>query len=657
MRVAELIQKNKETIMQAWEAACHAHLQSAREVSRAVRRDSMPKLIDALVSALLHPGQKQSEAAREHGEDRANLESYSLPEMIYEYRLFRQVIFRVLRAEIRLDDRETDFINDFLDSAIQKATDEYVEVDADRSTKFEENSLRLKETESQLSLALANAQAGTWSLDISTQRIFGSAQTAKIYGVKTIDGDLSNAIRELVSDEDQKRIADAINHSIKTGEPMIIDFKIRRADGSIRWSHARGSVTYDPAGNPVRMSGIQTDITEQKEDERRLREAKEEAERANSAKSAFLANMSHEIRSPLGSIMGFAELLKSQDLSKEDVHRHLSVIDRNAKHLLTVIDDILDLSKVEAGRMSLEKIDFSLTDLLDDFNSIMSFRARDKGIEFLIRKATPLPERVISDPTRIRQILNNVVGNAIKFTRKGLVQLAVGLQGDTLTFTVSDTGIGIDPEAAKKLFQPFAQADVSTTRKFGGTGLGLVLTKRLSEALGGSFTLERTAPGVGSVFKASVEVEIPKDQHVVPHAIVVQPTKRDLSGVRVLLVDDSADNQALFSLVLKSSGASVDVARDGFEGVNLARLNDYDVVLMDVQMPKMDGHQATKILREGGYKTPIVALTAHAMNEERERATMSGFTDYLSKPVSRDQLLATISRFKNRPTPPPELQT
>lgn len=253
---------------------------------------------------------------------------------------------------------------------------------------------------------------------------------------------------------------------------------------------------------------------------------------------------------------------------------------------------------------------------------------------------------MISDPTRIRQILNNVVGNAIKFTPRGLVQLSIALCEDRLVFTVSDTGVGIEPEQLPKLFEPFMQADASTTRRFGGTGLGLALTKRLSEALGGSFKLERSTPGLGSVFVARVKVEVPQDQHVTEHTPVKPMKKIRLDGTRVLVVEDSTDNQALFSLILKTAGASVDIANDGYEGINLARTNDYDVILMDVQMPKMDGHQATQTLRSTGYKVPIVALTAHAMNEERERARTSGFTDYLSKPVSRDELLAMVSKFR-----------
>lgn len=393
MGLAEVVAANKEHILQVWEKTCHERLAVVRRVPRSVLRNSMPKLVDALVTALKDPAAEKArdEAAREHADDRVYLGDYSLTEMVFEYRLFRQVLIRSLRERTDLTPQDADFINDFIDDAIQKATAEYVAVETANAKRFEENALRLRETESQLSLALTNAQAGTWTLDIATNRLFGSAQISKIYGIDALDGDLSQTIRGLVSPEDQKRLREAMMESIRTREPMAVDFKIRRPDGSERWSHVRGSVSYDPSGKPIRLSGIQTDVTEQKEAELRLREAKDEAERANSAKSAFLANMSHEIRTPLGAIMGFSELLKTNDLRHDDLLKYVNVIDRNAKHLLNVIDDILDLSKVEAGRMTIETIDFSLSDLLDDFASIMSYRAHDKGIEFLVKKRRRFP--------------------------------------------------------------------------------------------------------------------------------------------------------------------------------------------------------------------------------------------------------------------------
>lgn len=651
VELAQIIEQNGERIMQVWEQACRDRMAAANQVTEIVLRDSMPKLVEHLVHALRDPASEEEhcEVAREHGQDRAETPEYSLSEMILEYRLFRKAILKIVWENKKLSGEESYFLHDFLDRAIQKATDEYLQTEQAARNRLQEADAKLRQTEEQLAVALSSAGAGTWYLDIANNKVFVNEQTARIYGVPEVTGDLSQVINDRVLPEDQVRVSAAMARSIETGEFFFVDFRFRRGgDGQLRWTNAQGSVVYDAQGNPTRIIGIQTDITERKEAEIRLQEAKDEAERANSAKSAFLANMSHEIRTPLGAIIGFSELLQGETLGDKDRKSYVKVIDRNAKHLLSVIDDILDLSKVEAGKMLVEKIDFSLSELLQDFKAIMDYRARDKGIEFALKTNGSLPEHIISDPTRLRQILNNIVGNAIKFTDQGLVQLCVELKDHLLIFKVSDTGIGIDPEHAAKLFQPFQQADISTTRRFGGTGLGLILTKRLAETMGGTFHLDKSSPGRGSTFIACVEVEVPKKQprpvhH--DHKPVGFPLA-SLEKLHVLVVDDSPDNQALFSLLLKKAGAIVDIASDGYGGVNLAKLNDYDVILMDVQMPRMDGHQAVKLLREAGIKTPVIALTAHAMKEERERASRSGFTDFLTKPVRREDLLSCVMKYK-----------
>ena len=519
----------------------------------------------------------------------------------------------------------------------------------------------LEQKDARLSLALNAGKIGTWDFDLATKELMWSERGAEMCGFSGAAKTGYDDFLSRVHPEDRERMrASVLASTSENGSAAYeIEYRILRPDGETRTIQANGMTEFESVGGalkPVLFTGTVIDVTDQVNARAQILAAKNLAETANTAKSAFLANMSHEIRSPLGSIMGFSDLLKSGDVSLADVSQYVSVIDRNSQHLLRIIDDILDLAKVEAGKMTIEHVDFSLHDLLADFSSLMGFKARDKGIEFKLRVPSLIPSVINSDPTRLRQILTNVVGNAIKFTDQGRVQLNVTVENSVARFSVSDTGPGITPEQADKLFQPFHQADVSTTRKFGGTGLGLVLTRRLTEILGGSFVLQKSAPGQGSVFVAKIRIGVPNAARMIeggedrsfdvpPKASADPQINFVLNGVRILVVDDAPDNQALFKLILKKAGATIDVATNGFEGMNMALTNSYDVVLMDVQMPMMDGHQATQRLRARGYDVPIIALTAHAMVEERERASNSGFTDFISKPVHRDTLIAMLQRY------------
>lgn len=391
-----------------------------------------------------------------------------------------------------------------------------------------------------------------------------------------------------------------------------------------------------------------------------LRQSKEGADRASLSKTEFLANMSHEIRTPIGAILGFTELLKNEKNTRDENLRYTRIVERNSQHLLSLIDDILDLSKVEANHMQPESVPFSLIDFLVDVAGLMDFKAKEKRIDFSMHIVGVVPERVTSDPVRLKQILSNVVGNAIKFTYVGEVELTVSYVTHQLVFQVKDSGVGISEEQAKNLFQPFSQADTSTTRKFGGTGLGLVLSRRLSEVLGGDLELTESAVDEGSTFTIRIRPDVDEDVQMVGEKALAlgggepkaQNPSRSLQNLKLLLVEDSPDNQTLFSLYLKSTGAIVDIVSDGRQGVNRALEKHFDVVLMDIQMPVMDGHEATRELRQAGYAGPIIALTAHALNEERTRCYQSGFNEYLTKPIGKDDLIHVLSRYmpeRNRP--------
>lgn len=401
---------------------------------------------------------------------------------------------------------------------------------------------------------------------------------------------------------------------------------------------------------------IEIETHRQNLQKKELEATKIEAERASQAKSAFLANMSHEIRTPLGAIMGFVGLIKESKTEQDaDVSKYLSIIDRNSHHLLRIIDDILDLTKVEAGKMAIEVVKFQFVEFLADFASLAGMKARENGIIFEFTSETPLPEFINSDPTRIRQILSNVVGNAIKFTEVGRVELRVNYSKNHIEFRVTDTGRGISLEQRDSLFQAFSQADSSTTRKFGGTGLGLVLTKKLSQALGGDFVLVESAIGKGSVFTVHFPILVSESVQLVPlKTLKIEPTARvvdsyqiDLNGLDILLVEDSPDNQILIEKMLEKTGAKITIAHNGSQGLDMALAGQFDVVLMDIQMPVMDGHQAMRALRNHGYAMPVIALTAHAMKEEAERATLSGFTHFLTKPINPKHLIDLLRHVHN----------
>lgn len=386
-----------------------------------------------------------------------------------------------------------------------------------------------------------------------------------------------------------------------------------------------------------------------------LQNSKDEAEKANIAKTQFLANMSHEIRTPIGAIIGFADLLnRADEQDQKERTNYMEIIQRNSRQLLRLIDDILDLSKVEAGKIDIEKVNFKLTDLLADFTSLMKLKASEKGISFRLLIDSLIPEQIISDPVRLKQILLNIVGNAIKFTDAGLVELRVSFKDGAIRFFVSDTGIGLNESQKSKIFQPFVQADSSTTRKFGGTGLGLVLARNLAIALGGTLELISSMEGKGSHFYIEIRPDLPEKLSMVGQSsVILDSTKQNLeqphkllSGIKVLLVEDSPDNQMLITMYLKKVGAQIKTASDGLEGLELARNEKFDMILMDVQMPRMDGHTATKTLRSINYAGPIIALTAHAMKEERLRCFESGFTDFLTKPIDLNHLIEVLARHR-----------
>lgn len=450
----------------------------------------------------------------------------------------------------------------------------------------------------------------------------------------------------------------------------------RCKDGSRYWVDSKIVPYFSADGEIEKYVSIRFEITAQKAAEQSLRETMEqlenqtivanklaaEAEAANIAKSEFLANMSHEIRTPLTAILGFSETLLDslQDPKNQDA---ASTIKRNGEHLLGIINDILDLSKVESGKMTIETIRQNPMQIIADVASLMKVKADGAGLVLGFEYLGEIPQTIQTDPTRLRQILINLIGNAIKFTEVGGVRLVTSFVNDkrkpVLQFDVIDTGIGLTPEQIDRLFQPFSQADNSTTRKFGGTGLGLSISKRFAKMLGGDIEIVDTHPGIGTRFRLTISTGPLDGVNMIrnPAAAFMENQEEAASGegeigiegMRILLAEDGPDNQRLISHVLRKAGADVTVKENGqlaIEAALAARDEGYpfDAILMDMQMPVMDGYQATRSLRELRYYGPIIALTANAMDGDREKCIKAGCDDYATKPINRKKLVSIIAQ-------------
>jgi len=381
-----------------------------------------------------------------------------------------------------------------------------------------------------------------------------------------------------------------------------------------------------------------------------------EAIKAERIKGEFLANMSHEIRTPMNGILGFGEILAEEDLTPDQMS-YVDMICESGNSLLTLIDDILDFSKIEAGQLSIEKIECSPKDILDSIKSLMKSKAEEKGIDLKVSVDKNVPVNIFTDPTRLRQCLINLVGNAIKFTDSGFVSIKVSLSetsSESVCFEVEDTGIGIPKDKQQTIFDSFSQADGSTTRKYGGTGLGLAITRQLVRLLGGSIKLT-SEPGNGSVFAMTISItkdfadtEQNNNQQADDQESSKKDTiKKDYPG-DALVVEDSHTNQMLIKLLLEKLGLNVTLAENGLEGVEKATESHFDIIFMDMQMPGMNGYEAAKTLKANGHETPIVALTANAMKGDEEKCLNAGCDYYLSKPIDSEKLSKIVSRFMER---------
>lgn len=398
---------------------------------------------------------------------------------------------------------------------------------------------------------------------------------------------------------------------------------------------------------------------------KRTQELARRAEKSNLAKREFLANMSHEIRTPMTAILGYAESLADTASTPEQANA-VSIIRQNGSHLIEIINDMLDLSSIEAGKIRIDRAHHCPRKIVSEVVKLVEPRAIEKGLDINVEYVDAVPTSIQTDATRLRQILINLLGNAIKFTDSGAIDLVVRFTPDSrhprMQFDVHDTGIGMTAEQTAKLFEPFTQADTSTTRRFGGTGLGLAISKRFAQLLDGDIAVVKTKPGVGTLVRATIATGAATGSQLIggPRATVDQLHHVDgtlasqpLAGCKIMVVDDSIDMRRLFSMILQQAGADVSFAEDGAEGLEAAldiyaRGEQFDCILMDMQMPVMSGYEATARLRRAGYSGPVIAVTAHCMDGDEERCIRAGCNSYTTKPIEKTELIKLVAAQSDR---------
>lgn len=499
-----------------------------------------------------------------------------------------------------------------------------------------------------LEVALEASQIGVWEYSVPDQGLIWDTQMYRIYGVtpEQFSGAYeawAKGLHPEDAESAQKNLADAIAGV----RPFDCEFRVLCPDGTVRYVRAKAKVVRDAQGKPLKMFGVNWDVTKEREQELKLIEAKAQADRANHAKSQFLSNMSHEIRTPMNGVLGMAEVLMAEDLNVVQT-KCVSTIVSSGRSMMNVLNDILDYSKIEMGHLKIELHDFDLHELLRSTISLFETIASEKSLSFELDMEDRIPQWVNSDSTRLRQVLSNLISNAIKFTEKGRVLLSVKVdsqpqnQGYRVLFCVQDTGLGIDQEIHDLIFASFTQADESTTRKFGGTGLGLAISRQLVNLLGGELRLTSEL-GKGSCFYFSLPLG-EATKHSPQEKRVETAFAKE---IKILLAEDNHVNREVVMLFLQQLGLSADTVVDGEQACAKACKQSYDLIFMDCQMPKMDGFVATRKIREciHGKSSVIIALTAHAMETERQKCLAAGMDDFITKPLSKSRLEEKLAHW------------
>lgn len=585
-------------------------------------------------------------------------------------------------SEFRLRDKSGQIKNVLLTVDLIAGTKKSIAslIDISERKKAEE---ALQTSEAQLSNAMKLANLGHWELDVASG-IF--TFTDNFYAIFHTNSEemggyemtVADYAKRFVHPEDSCLVDEETRKAIETDDPNFnryLEHRMLYADGGGGHIAVRFFVVKDENGKTIKTYGVNQDITERKRAEEALRQANQDlkaaidqARKATAAKSEFLANMSHEIRTPLNGIIGTIGLLMDTNLSAEQ-REYAQIAHISSETLLILINDILDLSKIEARKLELEMQDFNMVSLLKDIKDLLTLDAHEKGLDLICRLDPGVPLNLRGDPGRLRQVLGNLGGNAMKFTAAGEIAIHISLESEdnenaTIRFSISDTGIGIPADRQDILFTPFTQVDSSTTRKYGGTGLGLAISKQLVELMGGRIGVD-SQEGKGSTFwftaafekQPSVRVladekplEIGDNREDVP-VQSIPPDKGEIKrNIRILVVEDNPVNQRVAKIMLRKMGHRADVVANGKEAISALEISPYDIVLMDCQMPEMDGFEATRFIRQGGSgvhnpRIPIIAMTALAMEGDREKCILAGMSDFIGKPVQQRELAEKLARW------------
>jgi two-component system, sensor histidine kinase and response regulator len=515
----------------------------------------------------------------------------------------------------------------------------------------------LAASEERFALAVRGTNDGIWDWDIRTGEVFFSPRWKSMIGYE--EAELENAFatfERLLHPEDHDRVMAVLKDYLAGRIPYYaVEFRFRHKDGSWRWILARGRALRDASGSPYRMAGSHTDVTERRHVEEELRQARHDAEAASSAKSSFLANMSHEIRTPMNGVIGMSELLLGTELN-DTQREYLEMLKLSADSLLELLNDILDFSKIEAGRMDLDAHEFDLSEVVTEVAQSMGVRAFQKRLVLLHHINSDVPLRLIGDDGRLRQILINLVGNAIKFTNEGGVTIDVGLESltadkATLHFKVNDTGIGISDDMHESIFEAFTQAETSTSRRYGGTGLGLAICHDLVALMQGRIWLE-SQPGKGSTFHFTAAFGRTSGISIKPRAPRKKTEVTTNTSMKVLIVEDGHVSQLVGARMLEKRGHHVTLASSGREAIVRCQKDAFDAILMDVHMPGLNGYEATARIRRleqnTGRHVPIIAMTANAMKGDREKCLAAGMDDYISKPLRSAELFRVVEQYAQR---------